>query len=314
MAQRVFRSKAFAFFALSAFTALPAHAQAVGQAAGSLDLVKERRHPRRAERARSHPRETERDSVRSPRNRTRFLLATGADQRRGSVGPEPRRSAAVPTYSDPSRCGSTTRHSMLAGRAVEHSQVDGPAARFAEALRGKDEVGKQLEAVNWYVNGASVSSMTRPAVRPGRRLVAGERDAPQRPRRLRGLCDRQDADAARRRLRRERSLLVIVPRIWCAAPTMRCSSRAPRGHMYVLDNGTDEVLDSESVTDYRPILTFASNGDWTHGYRMRPAPMKSRPIAAPPRRRRQPISARGARRFSPSAPASADRSGCSCAR
>jgi hypothetical protein len=38
--------------------------------------------------------------------------------------------------------------------------------------------------------------------------------------------------------------------------------------MYVLDNGTDQLLDSETVPDYRPILTFASTGTWTHGYRM----------------------------------------------
>ena len=37
--------------------------------------------------------------------------------------------------------------------------------------------------------------------------------------------------------------------------------------MVVLDNGTDRLLDSESISDYRPILTFAENGVWTHGYR-----------------------------------------------
>jgi transglutaminase-like putative cysteine protease len=40
------------------------------------------------------------------------------------------------------------------------------------------------------------------------------------------------------------------------------------GHMYVLDNGTDAVLDSESIADYRPVLTFATTGAWTHGYRV----------------------------------------------
>jgi hypothetical protein len=43
--------------------------------------------------------------------------------------------------------------------------------------------------------------------------------------------------------------------------------------MYVLDNGTDRLLDSESISDYRPILTFASSGTWTHGYRMQSAPI-----------------------------------------
>jgi hypothetical protein len=40
------------------------------------------------------------------------------------------------------------------------------------------------------------------------------------------------------------------------------------GQLYVLDNGTDEVLRSEEISDYRPVLTFASYGEWTHGYRV----------------------------------------------
>jgi hypothetical protein len=40
------------------------------------------------------------------------------------------------------------------------------------------------------------------------------------------------------------------------------------GRMVVLDNGTDEVIDTDRVSDYRPILTFASTGEWTHGYRV----------------------------------------------
>ena len=43
--------------------------------------------------------------------------------------------------------------------------------------------------------------------------------------------------------------------------------------MYLLDNGTDEVLDSEAVHDYRPIFTFASNATFTHGYRLHQAPV-----------------------------------------
>ena len=39
----------------------------------------------------------------------------------------------------------------------------------------------------------------------------------------------------------------------------------------MLDNGTDVVADTETVRDYRPVLTFAAGGAWTHGYR-RPAP------------------------------------------
>ena len=46
------------------------------------------------------------------------------------------------------------------------------------------------------------------------------------------------------------------------------------GRMVVLDNGTDELLDTDRVKDYRPILTFASYGEWTHGYRVTQAPVE----------------------------------------
>jgi predicted transglutaminase-like cysteine proteinase len=39
------------------------------------------------------------------------------------------------------------------------------------------------------------------------------------------------------------------------------------GRLLVLDNGTDRIVDSDTVTDYRPILTFSGNRAWTHGYR-----------------------------------------------
>ena len=45
------------------------------------------------------------------------------------------------------------------------------------------------------------------------------------------------------------------------------------GRMLVLDNGTDLILDSDEISDYRPVLTFAANGAWTHGYRRLMPPM-----------------------------------------
>ena len=46
------------------------------------------------------------------------------------------------------------------------------------------------------------------------------------------------------------------------------------GRMYVLDNGTDKLLDSASVADYRPIMTFAAGKAWTHGYRRDRGPIQ----------------------------------------
>lgn len=39
------------------------------------------------------------------------------------------------------------------------------------------------------------------------------------------------------------------------------------GRLLVLDNGTDRIVDSDSIADYRPILTFSGDRAWTHGYR-----------------------------------------------
>jgi predicted transglutaminase-like cysteine proteinase len=117
--------------------------------------------------------------------------------------------------------------------SVEHSPVTGAAARFTQSLKG-EAAFKQLEAVNWYVN-----------------------------RRVQML---RSAGFAERNL-----YLVIVRDLVRRADHAVLVARAD-GHMFVLDNGTDELLDSEAVSDYRPVLTFASSGEWTHGYRMQSAP------------------------------------------
>ena len=39
------------------------------------------------------------------------------------------------------------------------------------------------------------------------------------------------------------------------------------GRFLVLDNGTDRLLDSAQIDDYRPILTFTAGQRFTHGYR-----------------------------------------------
>jgi len=46
------------------------------------------------------------------------------------------------------------------------------------------------------------------------------------------------------------------------------------------------LLDSESVSDYRPVITFAAVGaTWTHGYRVQRAPMNiasaEKPVLTP---------------------------------
>jgi predicted transglutaminase-like cysteine proteinase len=154
---------------------------------------------------------------------------------------------------------------------VEYSPVRGTAARFADTLRGKDKV-ERLEAVNWYVN--KRVRFVDDSVQYGRPDVwAAASDTLARGR---GDCE-DFAIAKLQMLRRagisDRDLyLVIVKDLVRRADHALLIVRAS-GHMYVLDNGSDRLLDSESISDYRPVLTFAATGSWTHGYRVKSAPM-----------------------------------------
>ena len=161
-------------------------------------------------------------------------------------------------------------HTPLDGKwhAVENSSVGASAARFAGALRGQDPL-KRLEAVNWYINRRV--RFVDDSRQFGRADVWST--AADTLRRGRGDCE-DYAIAKMQMLRRagiaERDLyLVIVKDLVRRADHAVLVARAD-GRMYVLDNGTDEVLDSESVSDYRPVLSFSAAGEWTHGYRVQP--------------------------------------------
>jgi predicted transglutaminase-like cysteine proteinase len=154
---------------------------------------------------------------------------------------------------------------------VEHSPVRGTAARFAETLRARDKV-ERLEAVNWYVN--KRVHFVDDQVQYGRADVWSA--ASDTLARGRGDCE-DFAIAKLQMLRRagisDRDLyLVIVKDLVRRADHAILVVRAS-GHMYVLDNGSDRLLDSEAISDYRPVLTFAAAGSWTHGYRVKSAPI-----------------------------------------
>ena len=154
---------------------------------------------------------------------------------------------------------------------VGHSPVGGRAAHFAQAQRGKP-AAERLEAINWYVNKrVRFVDDSRQYGRPDVWTAASETLS-----RGRGDCE-DFAIAKLQMLRRagfsDRDLyLVIVKDLVRRADHAVLVVRAG-GHMYVLDNGTDQLLDSDSVSDYRPILTFAAGGTWTHGYRVERAPV-----------------------------------------
>ena len=159
-------------------------------------------------------------------------------------------------------------HTRLDGRwqRAYRARVGGAAGNYASSLRGVDEKSR-LDAVNRYVNRRV--RFTDDEVQYGRPDVWSTANSTLG----RGRGDCEDYAIAKIEMLRsagfsERDLyLVVLKDLVRRADHAVAVVRSGR-HMYVLDNGTDELLDSETVSDYRPILTFSANGTWTHGYRV----------------------------------------------
>jgi hypothetical protein len=71
----------------------------------------------------------------------------------------------------------------------------------------------------------------------------------------------------------ERDLYLVIVRDLVRRADHAVLVARAEGRMLLLDDGTDEVLDTYRVADYRPVLTFASYGEWTHGYRVARPPV-----------------------------------------
>jgi predicted transglutaminase-like cysteine proteinase len=157
-------------------------------------------------------------------------------------------------------------------RRAGTSGIAGPAARYASSLTGKDRVAR-LEAVNRYVNDRV--RFVDDQVQFGRADVWAS--ASETLRRGKGDCE-DYAIAKMQMLRRagfaERDLYVVIVRDLVRRADHAVLVARAEGRMFVLDNGTDKLLDSAAVSDYRPIMTFASKGSWTHGYRREAVPVQ----------------------------------------
>lgn len=150
-------------------------------------------------------------------------------------------------------------------RKAERSRIGGSHAAYARSLRGLGEA-ERIEAINRYVNRrVRFVDDSRQFGRGDVWLTAGDTLR-------RGKGDCEDYAIAKLQMLRAAGfaddamyLAVVkdlVRRADHAVLVVRAGDR-----MLLLDNGTDTVLDSERVRDYRPILTFAAAGSWTHGYR-----------------------------------------------
>ena len=150
-------------------------------------------------------------------------------------------------------------------RAVARQGVGGAAAAYAASLRGTSAAAK-AEAVNRYVNRrvqfvddsrqygrADLWSAASETLRRGRGDCEDYAIAKLQMLRAAGIADRDlYLVVAKDLVRRSDHALLVV--------------RAG-GRMLVLDNGTDTILNADNPGDYRPVLTFAASGTWTHGYR-----------------------------------------------
>ena len=154
---------------------------------------------------------------------------------------------------------------------ADDAPVHGSAARYAQSLRDLSPM-QRLQAVNRYVNHhvrfvdderqwgkADVWSAADSTLRSGRGDCEDYAIAKLQMLRRAGISDHDLYLVILRDLVRRADHAVLVARA--------------AGQMLLLDNGTDEVVNSDQVSDYRPILTFASYGEWTHGYRVDRAPI-----------------------------------------
>jgi len=165
------------------------------------------------------------------------------------------------------------RRTPLDGKwhSVENSRVSGAAANYAASLRERDETAR-ADAINRYVN-ARVEF-----VDDSRRFGRGDVWATANSTLSSGRGDCEDYAIAKLQMLRaagfsDRDIYLVVLRDLVRRADHAVAVVRAGEHMYVLDNGTDELLDDADVADYRPILTFAASGTWTHGYRVSKAPI-----------------------------------------
>lgn len=163
-------------------------------------------------------------------------------------------------------------------RRVFQARLNGRPAVFARALRASNE-WHRLEVVNRYVN-SRVGF-----VDDSRQYQSADVWMTANETLRRGQGDCEDYAIAKLQILRaagfsDRNLYLVILKDLVRRSDHAVVVVRSGGRMFVLDNGTDRVLESDAVTDYRPILTLAAGGVWTHGYKVIPASMK---IAAGPR-------------------------------
>lgn len=156
-------------------------------------------------------------------------------------------------------------------RKVANGPVGAASAAYASALADLPPVAR-LEAINRYVNGRVAF------VDDSRQYGVADMWAAAADTLRRGRGDCEDYAIAKLQLLRRAGFadkdlyLVILHDALRRADHAVLVARA-EGRLLVLDNGTDRLIDSFEMRDYRPIFTFSGDKVWTHGYRRETPPM-----------------------------------------
>lgn len=154
---------------------------------------------------------------------------------------------------------------------VKRTKLGGSAARFAKSLGRADAVAR-IEAVNRYVNHrVRYVADRRQNGRTGAWSTAGDTLK-------RGRGDCEDYAIAKLHMLRlagiaDRDLYLVIVKDLVRRSDHAVLVVRAAGRLLVLDNGIDKLLDSDAIDDYRPVLTFAAGGKWTHGYRVQRTPV-----------------------------------------
>jgi predicted transglutaminase-like cysteine proteinase len=150
-------------------------------------------------------------------------------------------------------------------RKVEQGPVGATPATYAASLGERSAIEK-LDAVNRYVNARVrfVDDIRQYGV------ADHWTSASDTLRRGRGDCE-DYAIAKMQLLRRagfaDKDLYLVILRDALRRADHAVLVARADGRLLVLDNGTDRMVDSSEMPDYRPIVTFSGNRVWTHGYR-----------------------------------------------
>ena len=173
------------------------------------------------------------------------------------------------------RIGSTRLDSKW--RSV--SRAGGSQALTRVAYSASGDRAEQLREVNAAVNHRITFSEDR--------VTYGQADhwanAQESLRRGRGDCE--DYAIAKMQVLRaagipSRDLMLVIVRDLVRRQDHAVLAVRTGDGFVILDSNTDKVLRAEDVVDYRPIMTFSSEGTWIHGYSEQPKPQPQIQLAS----------------------------------